>query len=97
MRTEPEQPRTNSFSTTGKILRPLVTPVISLEKWRSGEHFAGGWLTYSLGELEMFLLLLSSTAMLLLTPCKDVSYCLEIGQMQCEEQSLKVKTCLSFF
>ena len=94
MRTEPEQPHTNSFSTTGKILRPLVTPIVSLEKW---ERFAGGWLTYSLGELEMFLLLLSFTAMLLLTLCKDVSSCLEIGQMQCEEQSLKVKTCLSFF
>lgn len=66
VRTEPEQPHVNSFSTTGKILRPLVTPVVSLEKWRSGKHFAGGWLTCSLGELEMFLLLLSSTAVLLL-------------------------------
>lgn len=84
MRIEPEQPRTNSFSTCRKIPRPLITPIISLEKWRRGELFAGGGLefiafhtkfflafevqclTYSLGELEMFLLLLS-TAMLLLT------------------------------
>lgn len=54
-------------------------------------------LTCSLGELGLFPLLLPSAATLLLTLYKDVSSCLEIGQMQCEERSLKVKICPLIF
>lgn len=94
----------------GRSPRPLITPIVSQEKWRRGGALDGGGrgihpiphkfqcrpfkiqsLTYNLGQLGTFLLLLSSTAILLLRLYKDVSSCLEIGQMKCEEQSLKVK------
>ena len=111
MRIEPEQPRTNCFSTCRKIPRPLITPIISLEKWRSGELFAGGGLEFIAFHTKFIFLPLEFN----LWPtvwenwkcfyycyqqlCCYLHYtrcsCLEMGQLQCEEQSFKVKICLS--
>lgn len=111
MRIEPEQPRTNSFSTCRKIPRPLITPIISIEKWRSGELFAGGALEFIPFHIKFIFLPLKSNLWPTVwenwgcfyycyqQPCCYLHYtrcsCLEMGQRQCEEQSFKVKICLS--
>lgn len=112
VRTEPEQLHASAFSTTRKSPRLLVSldkwrrEGLLSRSW-AGIHanlhtfqcppFKVQSLTYSLEELAVFLLLLSSTVMLLLlTRYKNISSCLEIGQMKYEEH-IKSKNMFPIF